>query len=277
MELLNNYHEGISNNDYHANKEFFSSSQLKNAIESYATFRYYMENGKKDEDVWSPTKINSKDFGTLVHTLLLEPENLMDEFLFIDVVGKNFRTKEGKEYKAKMLSLAESSNKIPMAAHGLEKARKCVESVRKHDFANKLMTCPGRPELSGYFKEENSDLLMRFRPDRLVDLDEGSAIVDVKTTQNIEEFNKIANWTFHYDLSAYMYIQGHKQLTGEEVPFFFLVVESETPYRTAVYKASKQFLDRGMKKFNIAVENVLYALDKPVNRDVFQQADWEII
>lgn len=278
MELLNNYHEGISNNDYHANKEFFSSSQLKNALESYATFRWYLNNGKKEDSEWSPSKISSKDFGSLVHALLLEPHTVMDDFLFIDVIGRNFRTKEDKAYKAKMLESAKISGKIPLASTALDKAKKCVEQVKKHAYANKLMTAPGKPEMSGYFKDEDTGLMLRFRPDRLVELeDEGTVMVDVKTTENIEEFAKIAKYRFHYDLSAAMYLDGHMKLTGEIVPFVFLVVESEPPYRVAVFRCSDIFTNKGKHKYEIAKQNVLYALEKPLNEELYQQADWEII
>lgn len=268
---INKYYEGISNSDYHANREFFSSSQLKQALDSHSTFAWYMNNGKQEDGEWKPSTIDARDFGSLVHALLLEPHTVNDDFLFIDTVGRNFRTKEDKIYKAKMLSKAENSGKIPLAAHALDKAKLCVESVKKHSFAQKLLDCPGKPEISGYFEEHG--LKLRFRPDRLID----GAIVDVKTTQKMEEFEKKAKWTFHYDLSAAMYLSGHKHLTGELVDFYFLVVESQAPYRTAVYKCSDKFLERGLRKYEQACINVKLAEGSKFEPEVFQKCDWEMI
>ena len=86
------YVENLSNDDYHADKEFYSSSQLKKAIDSFGNFRYQMEN-KED---FSSKLDSPMTFGSLVHCLLLEPHLLDEEFAFLNVDGLNLRTKADK-------------------------------------------------------------------------------------------------------------------------------------------------------------------------------------
>ena len=277
--VLNSYVEGLTNDEYHGDKKYFSSSQLKYAIQNSATFQWYLNNGKPNEREFKPSEINALDFGTLVHCLLLEPHMLEKEFLFIDCIGKDFRRKEDKQYRAIMSERAFNDNKILIQAHAMDKASKCVEAVKAHKFASRvLFETPGTPEVSGYYQDSTYNLFLRFRPDRLVhDLDGNSAIIDVKTTRNMDDFNKKANWDFHYDLSACMYLTGHLALTGEWADFYFVVVESEAPFRAAVYKASEAFLKRGMIKYNRAIANISEALGREFKPEVYQACDWEEI
>lgn len=271
MYELNEYKEGISNKDYHGLKDFVSSSQFKKAMDDHTTFLYYQNNKVQDEP-WSPSKTNAKDLGSLVHTLLLEPHELENEFIFINTHGVNFRNKEGQVLKAKYIAMAKKEGKILLKTTDLAVATKMVASVRAHPFAWKLLTEKGKSELSGFY--ESNGVKQRIRPDRL---SFSRGIVDVKTIEDIEQFEYFARHVWHYDLSAYQYKHGHKLITGEDVDFWFVVVERTAPYRVEVRRASELFLKRGQKKYNKAVANVLIARDKEYNPERYQQADYRDI
>jgi exodeoxyribonuclease VIII len=84
--------EGMSNTQYHARPEY-SSSQLKDMIRSAAHF--YSHNIAKEHE---KERKACMDFGTLAHTLFLEPEQFSDEFVIAPVFDR--RTKAGKEEAA---------------------------------------------------------------------------------------------------------------------------------------------------------------------------------
>lgn len=274
MEKLNTYIEGINNEDYHADRDYVSSSQLKKAIDSHANYRYEMSKPRV-ETRWK--KDNAMDFGSLVHCLLLEPEMLDKEFAFIDVEGRQFRSKEDKAYLARLLDLHKGKIILPNSA--MPKAKICVESALSHPFFKKMLECSGEAEMSGYFQDDFYSIPQRFRPDRkLYDLDGLPAILDVKTTGYFDNFAKIAKWDLHYDLSAAMYVEGNKKVTGEaDVPFYFGVVETVPPFRSAVYKASDRFLEAGFVKYRKALSNVNMAngLTEPMVR--YQEVDYQEI
>ena len=75
-----------------------------------------------------------------------------------------------------------------------------------------------------------------------------------------------------------MYIDGHAKITGEILDqFYFLCVENVAPYKVAVYKASKSFLDGGDAKYKRAVHNVQIALGTNNKNIQFQEVDYDEI
>tara|TARA_Y100000296_G_C5180060_1_gene263678 strand:- start:13732 stop:14607 length:876 start_codon:yes stop_codon:yes gene_type:complete len=272
-DKIGNYHEGISNSDYHADKEFYSSSQLKNAIDSSASFRYYLENGKDEETApWTPSVFRAMDYGSLVHALLLEPHVVRDEFEFCKTIGVDFRKKEGKELKAKFLKRVARTKRIPLRDIDLTAAKKAVKATKEHSFAWNLLNNNGYSEYSGYIVEPKTGLKLRIRTDRL-SLKDG--IVDVKTTESIEKFWQKAKWEFHYDLSAYMYCYVHMLITGEWPVFWFVVIDRKN--RVAVYRVleDSRFMNTGRTKFWNATENVLEAIGNPIEKVRYQEVDFE--
>lgn len=277
MDLLGTYQAGISNNDYHAMKDYFSSSQVKEAHDSASSFRWYLKNGKKADSVWSPTKRSAMDFGSLVHALVLEPETVMDDFMFVETNGVSFRSNDGKALKAKWINQSTAAKKILLTNNDHACARLCRDAIMNHEFASELFKSKGRPEISGFFHDEDFGLDMRFRPDYLVDDYEGaSAIVDIKTTEAFDDFKKKAYWEFKYGLSAHMYIKGHKIVTGEEVPFFFVVAESVAPYRVMVRKA-ESILRIGENQYNRSMANVALAVKNKSPIVTYQEAKYDPI
>ena len=277
-DKLNQYIKGIDNETYHGDKEYLSSSQVKQAIDGHGNFRYYMENGGKNESKWKEG--NAMDFGSLVHAMLLEPHTVDTDFAFMDTSGRNWRKKEDQIFKARFLEQYE--DKIVLSMNDRERAQTCASEAMKHPFLKKLLTLEGDPEMSGYFEDPRFGLKCRFRPDRKIyDLDGNgtAAILDLKTTANMDDFSKKANWDFNYDLSAHMYLLGDAMLTGEaNVPFFFGVIESQEPHRVAVYKASERFLDRGQAKYGKAMSNIVKAMKLPrVETAAFQEVDYQEI
>jgi exodeoxyribonuclease VIII len=89
----------ISNNDYHAHKAL-SSSNLKDLLISAWSFAYNKKFPKKSTI--------AMQLGTLVHSLLLEPEKIEEEFFVADKPKRT--SKEGKEEYNRLL--IEANNRI---------------------------------------------------------------------------------------------------------------------------------------------------------------------
>lgn len=268
------YLEGISNNDYHGDKDFLSSSQVKKAIKSHGNFNYYINNNEPREK----TIDSHLDQGTLIHSYLLEPETIDTDFAFMDDDGRNWRTKVDREYKAQFLSAAGS--KMVMSYTAKKRAERSAKSAMAHPFFKRLLTCDGQPEMSGYFTDDFYNIDLRFRPDRKIfEIDGGPAILDVKSTANIEDFERIAKYQFDYDLSCYLYLLGNHKVTGEpmDIPFYFGVTESAGLYRSAVYKASENFIEQGRKKYVKAMSNIQIAKKQKQDIVVFQDCDYQNI
>lgn len=242
--------EHMSNEEYHASPEF-SSSQLKDILRSSAHF--YSNNILKENERESKKHL---DFGTLAHTLFLEPEQFENEF----VIGPKFdrRTKEGKAEAAAWE--AANQGKIIIDQEMLEGATRIAENLRSLSSYEIMQNNPGMAEASIFFTDPIYGLNLRVRPDyHIIPCDEfpNGLIMDVKTSTDARQFKFSKSCAdFGYDISAAMYREGFQQYyKTEEMPeFFFLVAESTAPFNVKQYRASSLFLSIGEHRYNKAKE-----------------------
>lgn len=242
--------EHMSNEEYHASPEF-SSSQLKDILRSSAHF--YSNNILKENERESKKHF---DFGTLAHTLFLEPEQFENEF----VIGPKFdrRTKEGKAEAAAWE--AANQGKIIIDQEMLEGATRIAENLRSLSSYQIMQNNPGMAEASIFYTDPIYDLNLRVRPDyHIIPCDEfpNGLILDVKTTTDARPFKFSKSCAdFGYDISAAMYREGFQQYykTEEKPEFFFLVGESSAPFLGKQYRASSLFLSIGDQRYNKAKE-----------------------
>lgn len=240
--------EQMSNDEYHARPEH-SSSQLKDMLRSGAHF--YSNHILKEVERESKA---SMDFGTLAHTLFLEPEQFDDEFVIAPKFDR--RTKAGKE---EALAWEQAhAGKILVTDEQVEGAKRIVANLKMLSSYADMQNNYGMAEASIFYTDPVFDLQLRVRPDFHIvpcDVFPNGVILDLKTTTDARpnEFSrKCAN--FGYDLSAAMYREGFQQYykTEEKPPFIFLVAESAIPFNVKQYKASDLFLSVGEARYNKA-------------------------
>ncbi|WP_336148587.1 PD-(D/E)XK nuclease-like domain-containing protein [Acinetobacter ursingii] len=242
--------EHMSNDEYHTCPEF-SSSQLKDILRSSAHF--YSNNILKENEREAKKHF---DFGTLAHTLFLEPEQFDNEF----VVGPKFdrRTKAGKEEAAAWE--AANEGKIIIDQEMLDGANRIANNLRKLSSYQLMQINPGMAEASIFFTDPVYGLNLRVRPDyHIVPCDEfpNGLLFDVKTTTDARQFKFQRSCSdFGYDISATMYREGFQQhyKTEDKPEFIFLVAESSAPFNVKQYRASSLFLSIGEQRYNKAKE-----------------------
>ena len=242
--------ESMSNDEYHASPEF-SSSQLKDILRSRAHF--HSNNILKENERESKKHF---DFGTLAHTLFLEPEQFENEF----VVGPKFdrRTKEGKAEAAAWE--AANQGKIIIDQEMLDGAHRIANNLRSLSSYQIMQNFKGMAEASIFFTDPVYALNLRVRPDyHIIPCDEfpNGLIMDVKTSTDARQFKFSKSCSdFGYDISVAMYREGFQQhyKTEEKPEFFFLVAESTAPFNVKQYRASSLFLSIGEQRYNKAKE-----------------------
>jgi len=242
--------EKMSNDEYHARPEF-SSSQLKDLLRSGAHF--YSNNILKEVERETTAAMN---FGTLTHTLFLEPEQFENEFVIAPKFDR--RTKAGK---AEALAWEQANQgKILVDAEQIEGANRIVVNLQKLSSYADMQNNYGMPEASIFFTDPVYDLPLRIRPDWHIapcSAFPNGLILDLKTTNDARPHafsKKCAD--FGYDLSAAMYREGFQQYyqTEEKPPFVLLTAESAIPFNVKQYKASDLFLSVGEVRYNKSKE-----------------------
>lgn len=242
--------ERMSNDEYHACPEF-SSSQLKDMNRSAAHF--YVNSITKEAKKEASTAMN---FGTLVHTMFLEPEQFENEFVIAPKFDR--RTKVGKEEAAAWEQVNEG--KMLVSEEDVENASRMSENLRSLSIYKAMQDNYGMAEASFFFTDPVFGLNLRIRPDWHIapcKAFPNGLIIDLKTTDDARPMafsRTCAN--FSYDLSASMYREGFQAYyqTEDKPPFIFLAAERNTPFNVKQYKASDLFLSVGNARYNRSKE-----------------------
>lgn len=248
--------EKMSNEEYHLRPEF-SSSQLKDMLRSGAHF--YSHNIIKEHERETKKHL---DFGTLAHTLFLEPEQFENEF----VVGPKFnrRTTAGKEEAAAWE--ANNIGKIIIDQDQLDGALRIAENLRQLSSYADMQNDYGMAEASIFFTDPIFDLQLRIRPDWHIapcSKFPNGLLLDVKTSADARHFKFSKSCSdYGYDLSASMYREGFQQYYGTEnkPDFIFLVAESSAPYLVKQYRAADLFISVGDTRYNESKEKLAESL-----------------
>lgn len=182
--------EKMSNEEYHARPEF-SSSQLKDMLRSGAHF--YSNYILKEVERESKTAM---DFGTLAHTLFLEPDQFEAEFAVLPEDAPKRPTEtmlKAKNPSPETLGRiafwenfeAEHAGKIIISAEQLVGAKRIAENLKMLSSYADMQNNYGMAEASIFFTDPEYQLELRVRPDYHIapcsDFPNG-LILDVKTT-----------------------------------------------------------------------------------------------
>ena len=249
--LKNGILDNISNEDYHSDKEYVSSSALKKLFEKPKAF--YLEYIKGEKPFISDRLQEAFDFGSYLHTLVLEPHLLNEEYVIYEgdekqeVSGKTSISRDNAELASKMFNNYNGST-VRIGEHEGELVR--VSSFIKDGMAEQTLCT----ELDG--------IKVKVRPDYRREFLDYGQIVDVKTTSEASltpyKVEKICA-KLGYALSAALYVDVVKELTGLDQEFYFLFLSKKGNQQVELFKASEAFLQRGRDQYKLALRSLAKA------------------
>lgn len=218
----------LSDDAYHDGPGYGSGKLLAAATKSVAHMRIPVE------------RTDAMLFGSLVHTLVLEPEAYSEKYC-VRPPGTAKNTKAGKAaYLA--WEAAEKAHRLEIKADLRDEARAIANAVLSHPVAGRLLAAATHRELSAYVDIDG--LLCHARLDAY-DQRKG-VIYDLKTCQDArpEAFSKtLAN----YALQAAMYSKIMYMLSDHTVAhdFVIIAVEKAAPYGVRLYQVGANTLQYG--------------------------------
>ena len=241
-------YSGITNDAYHSG-EGISKSGLDLIGKSPLHFWSKYLDPKRVPSEPTPAML----LGTAIHAAVLEPESFANDYVVIPKFDR--RTKEGKaDYEAFINEAA--AGKAIISADDYATCVQIQANVRRHPAAQVLLT-DGEPELSVYWRDEQTGVLCKCRPDWMNY--KANAIVDVKSCEDASPagFQKsIAKWGYH--VQAAWYLDGLKAATGyAPKAFIFAAIEKTRPYATAFYYADDEMIEVGRQVYRERLD--LYA------------------
>ena len=269
---------GISNSAYHHGPGV-SKSGLDLIRRSPMHYRHALTVSRE------PTP--DQRIGTLAHALILEPETVWDNYAspFVAPEGALATVEEIKE-RLKGLGLPISGRKAELAARLLDadpsiillddarathaaavgdraivsaeemaQAEAIRDAVMAHPAAGKLLApCAGVAELSAYWRDPETGVLCRCRPDFWR---HDGIVVDLKTARDAgpEGFSRsILGWRYHAQAAFYLDgITRARAAGGIDMPapraFVFVGVEKTAPYAVGVYTLDTQSIAIGRREY----------------------------
>lgn len=236
----------MSNTDYHAH-DSISKSGLDLVARSPAHFRY--------QEKREPTR--AMVIGSALHAAVLEPDLFASQYMLL----RNVAARRASEYKQ---AVAVHGADFVLTGSEADYVAGMQETVRSHPYAGRVLSEPGRAELSVITTDPVTGVAVRCRFDWLTD---AGKPVDLKTTQDArpEAFSRsVANYRYH--VQAAFYSDVWQWETGETLDrFVFLAVEKSMPHALAPYMLDDEAIAEGRRLYREALN--LYA-------DCLERDEW---
>lgn len=176
--------------------------------------------------------------GRAVHMAVLEPERFAADYVVFDGARRAGKAWEAFEFEA------ERAGKEILKASEHAECCAIAAAVRAHPLAAKYLA-QGRGEQTIVWRDEETGLWLKGRLDWLCDVPGDAALVDLKTTAELDAYRLaagVARLGHHIQLALYM--RGLRAL-GLVIPAKLIAVESEAPYDVAVFSIEGDTLTAG--------------------------------
>ena len=230
--IIENELVDIPNEDYHSHREYISASQIKDLLKN--PYLFFHPQPHENKEIF--------DVGSAIHGLILEPENFEKDFAIAPSVNK--RTIKGREEWQSFKNA--NKDKTVLSKENYDNCKAIQETVLGiPEVVNMLGN--GVSEKS-FFKTEDDGTMKKVRPDRY--REDIGLILDVKSCvdSSADAFKKdIAKFMYHVQASYYID-------TLKANDFVFIAVEKKPPYMTAMYRLTREDLDRGRELIDKALE-----------------------
>ena len=245
----------MTNNEYKA-APGESRSQFASALKSRGHWELYKD---KFFDT-SP----SKELGSLIHAMILEPEKVSS--MFLDKPKMDRRSKLGKDQWADFEMRCAEEGKLPKDDAMFSTAENICNIIRNDEITKKIMY--GYKERAFFWVDEETGTLCKCKPD-ICNLS-ALLITDIKSTRDASPYQFMKSvYDYSYEIQNAFYVDGIresiKQSTGAEhnFNFLFLAIESSAPHNYSFYELPEDFVDSGRKKYKEALKRIKFWRNHP--------------
>jgi len=227
---------------YHSLNPFTDGVNWSFLVKAHAGLGGSWSQAYHDTFVERPQPNDAMRFGTLVHTMVLEPDSMNSEF----VVAPEGMSKRTKAYKA----LVETNpDKMVITPDDLRRAGEMKAALMAQEEAKRLLwMTDGANEqvVQEVFKVDGQDVPVRAKVDRQYWDDDGSlVVVDLKTTKNPSKakfVRSIMDFGYLGQLAFYADMTGAAQAK-------IVAVQSVAPYQVTVVSFDTEAMQYGRELY----------------------------
>ena len=233
---------GVRMSDYHSDRSRISNSELSRLKESPKLYHQEYVLGKAGKTT------DAMLLGSMVHTMVLEPEKYLTEFNPVDSSKRD--TKKFEQ------AVTDNPDRTCVLLSQHNKVELIVNAILSHaEFATCMSMIDEWSVIEKRIDFDWQGTLCRCKPDLL--LPHNKLCVDLKTTADAtpEGFAKsVASYGYHRQQAFYS--EAIKQTYGEEFRFLFAVVETSEPFNAAVYELDAASVDAGRQEINLLLDEL---------------------
>lgn len=190
-----------------------------------------------------PAKVSSSDFGTALHTAMLEPELLKGSI--------KISSTKGRTAQAFLDMQAEFPDKIILTESEYEQIKIMSDSAKCDPMLKRILDAKGTCEVSIFVDDPRTGLKLKIRPDKVIDNDKVVLLNDVKSSADIAEWrndrefiNPLFKFGYGFTAAYYLYV-GSIHYGIELDRYNFLVVSKSSQmgkYPVSVFTITKEEL-----------------------------------
>ena len=275
----------LSNEEYHDHYSISRSAMMVFNESPYKYWAYYLNHNR-------PAKASTKamDFGSAFHTFILESDKFAKEYiveleleklpkkLLLKNVGRPaFEANKAERTKLEFINNRlkeefeeEVENKIVLSFDDFDQLCFMKLALQNHKEAWELIQ-GAIYEQSYFWKDKESDLLIKARPDILHD----NIIVDLKTiTCAASKPYQRAMVDSGYHIQGAIIRDGIRELEGRDIPNVInLCIEKTYPFAIGIKIISEQALDEG----RIRYKKILMEMKSAIDNNYFPSYEPETI
>lgn len=223
----------VTNEEYHSDRAFLSSSGLKKLLDEPEMFyRIYIKNEKLLKES------EALKVGTAIHTKILEPEKFDKEIVFFESKRSGRIWEEFRARNADKLILGDLAQ---------------TQIIRMSESINKSL---GKDYVTGGQSEVTvcsliDGISVKVRADHI----KGNFISDLKSMSGLitEQAFRRECERRHYDLSAALYMDVFNAEMLTQIQDFYFVVSSKDFDDTKVFRCTPELLEQGRWKYKEAL------------------------
>lgn len=225
----------ISNDAYHADREYVSSSGLKLLPYKVDEFiaRYMMTHKL-------PPKSEALKFGGGLHSAILEPDIFPTEYVIEPEVNK--RTNDGKAELAEFYKSVQNNGQTVLTPDDMDLIRAMRSAVFQHPIAGPALKGAAREQ--SFFINSSEGIKLKVRTDAF----KNNVIMDIKSTESMDKFFNYAA-QFGYNFSEAMYRSVVSEVINESIEFLFVVIQKGYPFTVAVFQSDELTRSEGLRKY----------------------------
>ncbi len=231
---------GFPAEEYHKCIDVQSCSMLKAMLVSPAHYKAQFFEPQANS--------KAKDFGTLIHTLVLEPQSFASRYAVYP------GTRDGRDAAYKAFAAAHA-DLIVIDDVSFGEARQMTEAILERRFRGRPIAdylAEGEKEVTVFYADPATGVPCRVRMDLL----HPEFVFDLKTAVSVARGDWLRQATgLHYDLQCYMYSFAECLVAGREsaLPFVFIAAENTRPHSVSVFTAGESFVTSGAQKYQQAL------------------------